>query len=41
VDSGWTQQEIADELNLSQMQVSRVLARIRARLRDATEVNVA
>jgi RNA polymerase sigma-B factor len=41
VEAGWTQQEIADELNLSQMQVSRVLARIRARLQDATQTSVA
>jgi RNA polymerase sigma-B factor len=41
VEAGWTQQEIADELELSQMQVSRVLSRIRSRLQDATQTSVA
>lgn len=41
VDDGWTQQEIADEQGISQMQVSRILARIRAQLRDATREAVA
>ena len=37
VDHDWTQQKIADELAISQMQVSRVLARIRSRLHDALQ----
>ena len=41
VDDGWTQQEIADELQMSQMQVSRVLAKIRCLLRNALQVAVA
>ena len=35
VEDGWTQQQIADELAISQMQISRVLAQIRSRLHDA------
>ena len=38
---GWSQQQIADELHLSQMQVSRVLTRVRAHLREAMRVAVA
>ena len=34
---GWTQTMIADELGVSQMQVSRMLARVLARLRTAIE----
>jgi RNA polymerase sigma-B factor len=41
VNDGWTQQEIADELGMSQMQVSRVLSKIRSLLRDALHVAVA
>lgn len=35
VDNGWTQTQIADELGVSQMQVSRLLGRIHGVLREA------
>ena len=41
VRDGWTQQRIAHELDVSQMQVSRMLVSIRARLRDAMRAAVA
>lgn len=34
VDDGWSQQRIADELGISQMQVSRLIRKILERLRD-------
>jgi RNA polymerase sigma-B factor len=37
VEDEWTQQQIADELAISQMQVSRVLAQIHSRLHDALQ----
>ena len=40
VRDGWTQQQIADELGMSQVHVSRVLSRVRAHLREAMRVAV-